>query len=105
MTTISDASGGLIIPDSVVSIKFKRKREPLAPSPSLIGHNWPNVPLNDEGLAVDNSSEKCIKAEEWNLYLPYSDELLQNLYGVGEMFATKGHGFKLNQYLTKGKPL
>ena len=73
--------------------------------PYIVGHNWPNKPLNQEGIDVIDTAKLAVRSEEWNAFSPYDALLEQQLLGAGKMFGEKGCGFKLNQYLMNGRVL
>jgi hypothetical protein len=90
------------LPEYVMCVRFS-ENQTNGYRPLVIGHNWPCIPLDEKGRDVIETTPQCIQAAQWEVYLPYTESLEGSLIGVGEMFAKKGRGFNLDQYMTKGK--
>jgi len=91
------------LPEEMICVRFRSSIN--GPRPYVVGHNWPNKPLNEEGIDVIDTAKLAVQSEEWKLFFPYDGLLEQHLLGSGKMFGEKGYGFRLNQYLTNGRVL
>jgi hypothetical protein len=91
----------IILPKKVICIQFKAPRT--GESPQYFGDNWPVVPATEEGKYILQGAKLLSESEEYKLYLPYSKDIEAKLLGAGQMFAEKGFGRNLNQYLLNGQ--
>ena len=93
----------LDLKEKIMNVRFRiHPDDPIRPY--IQGHNWPNIPSCEAGKVVNSQTQRLLEVKVWNLFLPYPPALESQVLSVGKMFAKKGTGTQLKQYMYRGRP-